>query len=168
MSIFTCTGGLINRNVRPTSLLLTACFLLECGDIEPHPGPHLLQYSSQQLRTLYTKRTKIRPAVWNTLSELHLLIPFRGCRSGIKQKLKAERKDTKIAKDRGPIPVMITTRSGKLHQPIANINRNNLIPIPLVKSMPTLALMNCQSVRNKTTVVMDHIIEHKVDIAVLT
>ena len=203
LSIVTSAG---RSSIKPSYLVFYAGLILGCGDIQPHPGPQ--QYSSKQLRNLYPKRAKLDSNTWNTLTELEILKPYRGCRAGVRkrrlwtnlntlgirkpvrgiragQKVRLSQKHhTSLTPSTKPtlastiaqsiefkqIPTITTTTNstGNLQHTSMGINRNNLIAIPLMKSTPTLALMNCQSIRNKTTAVMDHILEHKVDIAVLT
>ena len=68
----------------------------------------------------------------------------------------------------GPIPVVTSYRSERYGNVSSTVNNNNLINIPVYKPSCKLALINCQSIRNKTTLVMDHLIEHQIDIAVFT
>lgn len=130
------------------------------------------------MRELFNLRytgKRITQNLWNTLNTHGIRKPARGVRSGCQVKSKyfntASDTSTTLASTAATvykrIPVITTSRDENTQRP-SYVSKSNLTPIPLFKQTPTLALMNCQSVRNKTSLVMDHILENKVDIAVMT
>lgn len=108
------------------------------------------------------KKMKISDFLWNSLTSLGIKKPPRGTRAGKKVRRHHEVNQYK------PIPVLVSSRSISNNYKQAGVTMNNLIKIPVYDSTTKLSLINCQSVRNKTTTIMDHLISNNIDIALLT
>ena len=110
------------------------------------------------------KGTKINSPFNTYLSSLGIKKPFTGTRAGVKVSA------CKSNRTFQQIPVRITPRlpSDNSTSTTSYVNTSNLITVPLVKSTSKLATINCQSICNKTTSIIDHLIENDIDIAVLT
>ncbi len=121
-----------------------------------------LMYTRNQLIELSSQATKLSPEAWNTLNSerINLKIPTkRGSRGGKKRTKK--------------IRISVGNRPGEKSHIGRGVNHENLIQLtrsPIKTNTPsfTLCLINAQSVRNKSTVIHDYLLEHDLDILTIT
>ena len=139
------------------------------------------------------KKARISSFVYSTLGQLGIQKPVRGVRAGRKVReckglatLNVCNTSIQPADTSTVTPVLDTTDLSQYFHPIPvhtsyrpdycrdsfknqpTVNFKNLTKVPVFNHQSKFALMNCQSIRNKTSLVMDHLIEHNIDIAVLT
>ena len=136
------------------------------------------------LRRLCPRRPWLEQTVFNKVSELGLLKPFRGCRAGIKQKKRTECEIAVPDVNKHYTTSIPTIISNRLHQSFNNthsfsnkdkersINFDNLINVPLVKvTEPTVincGLVNCRSVKSNPEAIQDLIAENELSCLALT
>ena len=120
----------------------------------------MISYSREQLLNLQpTTRNRISLDVYNTVRELNI------CSVG-----PTRRGHRSFSKQQKTLPTIVTNRvpSNKL---IRQVNHDNLTQLPRVDNSTdclNVCLWNAQSVRNKSLYICDYILEHDLDIMIIT
>ena len=137
------------------------------------------------LRRLCPRRPWLDQTVFNKVTELGLLKPFRGSRAGVTQKRRAECGISVPHVNKHFTTSIPTIISNRLHQSFnsnthsfsnkdkeRSINFDNLINVPLVKvtEPPVIncGLVNCRSVKSNPEAIQDLIAENKLNCLALT
>jgi hypothetical protein len=130
----------------------------------------------------------LNSSAWERIKHLGICRPLRGTRAGRNKQRPIHvqygyrhvsnsevqcgvHKDNLISVVGQQIESIVSNRGSVVNSSDSFTNRalqKNLIQVPVYKQTSNFALINCQSVRNKTSCLTDHLIDNDIDLCVLT